>query len=159
MTVNISKVVVRTATGMEKSLADYAGKVLLIVNVASRCGFTPQYSGLQELQDTYLNKGLVVLGFPCNDFGAQEPGSLEEIQAFCKTNYGVNFEIFDKVSAKGTTTEPYTTLNKTEPSGDVSWNFEKFLVDKNGEVISRFKSDVDPKSLELKNAIDNAINL
>ena len=158
MAPNISAVSVNTPDGANKSLGSYSGKVLLIVNVASRCGFTRQYSGLQALQDSYGAQGLEVLGFPCNDFGGQEPGSLEEIKSFCSTTYNASFELFDKVHATGSTTEPYTTLNKTEPSGDVAWNFEKFLVGKDGTVIARFKSGVEPDSDELKNAIESALN-
>ncbi len=158
MAPNISNVSVSTPDGTEKSLGSYAGKVLLIVNVASRCGFTRQYSGLQALQDNYGSKGLQVLGFPCNDFGGQEPGTLDEIKNFCATTYNANFELFNKVHATGSTTEPYTTLNQTEPSGDVAWNFEKFLVGKDGTVIARFKSGVEPDSDELKGAIESALS-
>ena len=158
MAPNISNVSVSTPDGTDKSLGSYSGKVLLIVNVASRCGFTRQYSGLQALQDSYGSKGLEVLGFPCNDFGGQEPGTLEEIKNFCSTSYNANFELFNKVHATGSTTEPYTTLNQTEPSGDVAWNFEKFLVDKDGTVIARFKSGVEPDSDELKGAIESALS-
>ena len=155
MTINISNVSVLTADGSQKSLGDYAGRVLLIVNVASRCGFTKQYAGLQALNEAYSAKGLAVLGFPCNDFGGQEPGSLDEIKSFCSSTYGADFELFEKVHAKGSTTEPYTTLNQMEPAGDVEWNFEKFLVSKNGEVIARFKSGVTPD--DLKSAIEAAL--
>ena len=147
MTISISNVSVLSADGSEKSLGDYAGRVLLIVNVASRCGFTRQYSGLQQLQDRFGDQGLSVLGFPCNDFGGQEPGSLPEIQSFCSTTYGASFELFGKVHAMGSTTEPFTTLNRMEPAGDVGWNFEKFLVGKDGTVIERFKSGVEPEQL------------
>ena len=155
MSLSISNVVVKSATGTDKALSDYAGKVLLIVNVASRCGFTKQYAGLQALNEAYAAKGLAVLGFPCNDFGAQEPGTLEEIKSFCSTTYGADFELFEKVHAKGSTTEPYTTLNQMEPSGDVEWNFEKFLVGKDGTVIARFKSGVTPE--DLTSAIEAAL--
>ena len=155
MSLSISNVVVKSATGTDKALSDYAGKVLLIVNVASRCGFTKQYAGLQALNEAYSAKGLAVLGFPCNDFGSQEPGTLDEIKSFCSTTYGADFELFDKVHAKGSTTEPYTTLNQMEPSGDVEWNFEKFLVGKDGTVIARFKSGVTPE--DLKAAIEEAL--
>jgi glutathione peroxidase len=157
MTQSVSGVSVRSADGSNKSLGDYAGNVLLIVNVASRCGFTKQYAGLEALNQSYGAKGLKVLGFPCNDFGAQEPGTLEEIKSFCSTTYGASFELFDKVHATGSTTEPYTTLNQTEPAGDVAWNFEKFLVGKDGTVIARFKSGVEPESAELKTAIESAL--
>ena len=155
MTINISGVSVTSPDGTTKSLGDYAGKVLLIVNVASKCGFTKQYAGLQALNEAYASKGLAVLGFPCNDFGAQEPGTLDEIKSFCSATYGADFELFDKVNAKGSTTEPYTTLNQMHPAGDVEWNFEKFLVGKNGTVIARFKSGVTPE--DLKSAIEEAL--
>ena len=157
MTINVSDVQVRTPDGSQKCLGDYAGNVVLIVNVASRCGFTKQYAGLQALQDSYGSKGLSVLGFPCNDFGGQEPGTLDEIKSFCSTTYGASFELFDKVHAMGGTTEPYTTWNQMEPAGDVAWNFEKFLVGKNGDVIGRFKSGVDPDDADLKEAIEAAL--
>ena len=157
MAQSVSGVSVRSADGSNKSLGDYAGNVLLIVNVASRCGFTKQYAGLEALNQSYGAKGLKVLGFPCNDFGAQEPGTLEEIKSFCSTTYSASFELFDKVHATGSTTEPYTTLNKTEPAGDVAWNFEKFLVGKDGTVIARFKSGVEPECAELKTAIEAAL--
>ena len=147
ISISISNVSVLSADGSEKSLGDYAGRVLLIVNVASRCGFTRQYSGLQQLQERFGDQGLSVLGFPCNDFGGQEPGSLPEIQSFCSTTYGASFELFGKVHAMGSTTEPFTTLNRMEPAGDVCWNFEKFLVGKDGTVIERFKSGVEPEQL------------
>ena len=147
----------RDAKGGERKLGDWTGQVLLIVNVASRCGFTRQYAGLQALQDSYGPQGFAVLGFPCNDFGAQEPGSLEEIQQFCSTTYGANFELFDKVHATGAKTEPYTTLTQTEPAGDVAWNFEKFLIGKDGTVLARFKSDVAPDASELTTAIETAL--
>ena len=155
--VNVTDVVVRDARGVEKRLGEWAGQVLLIVNVASRCGFTRQYAGLQALQDTYGPQGLVVLGFPCNDFGAQEPGTLPEIQQFCSSTYGATFTLFDKVHATGATTEPYTTLTKAEPAGDVAWNFEKFLVGRDGTVIARFKSNVEPDGAPLTAAIEAAL--
>ena len=158
MTVNVTQVVVITENGSQKRLGDYKGKVLLIVNVASRCGFTKQYSGLQKLQDTYAGKGLQVLGFPCNDFGGQEPGTLDEIKEFCSSTFNANFPLFEKVHAKGQTTEPFTTLNKSEPAGDVEWNFEKFLINKQGTVIRRFKSSIEPNNDELIQAIEIALN-
>jgi len=157
MTVNVSEISVRDAQGGERRLGEWAGQVLLIVNVASRCGFTRQYAGLQKLQDTYGSQGLTVLGFPCNDFGAQEPGSLAEIQQFCSTTYGASFPLFDKVHATGAKTEPYTTLTQAEPAGDVAWNFEKFLVGKDGTVLARFKSGVEPDNSELTQAIEAAL--
>jgi len=145
---------VRDAQGGTRSLGDWAGKVLLVVNVASRCGFTRQYAGLQALQDSYGPQGLAVLGIPCNDFGAQEPGSLPEIQQFCATTYGANFTLLDKVTMAE---EPYTTLTQAEPAGAVAWNFEKFLIGKDGTVLARFKSNVEPDSAELKSAIEAAL--
>jgi glutathione peroxidase len=155
--VNVSEVLVRSASGESRPLSDWAGQVLLIVNVASRCGFTRQYAGLQTLQDNYGPKGLTVLGFPCNDFGGQEPGSLEEIKAFCSTTYGASFTLLDKVHATGATTEPYTTLNQVEPAGPVAWNFEKFLVGRDGTVLARYGSRVEPDAAELTSAIEAAL--
>jgi glutathione peroxidase len=157
MSVTVTDVVIRDAAGQERRLGDWNGQVLLIVNVASRCGFTRQYAGLQALQDSYGPQGFAVLGFPCNDFGAQEPGSLPEIREFCSLTYGASFELFDKVHASGATTEPYTTLTRVEPAGDVAWNFEKFLIGRNGAVLARFKSNVEPDSAELKGAIEAAL--
>jgi glutathione peroxidase len=145
---NISDIAVKTITGEDKKLSDYAGKVLLIVNVASRCGYTGQYKGLEALNQQYQGRGLQVLGFPCNDFGAQEPGSNEEIATFCDRNYGVTFDLFDKVAILGASKHPlYSALTATAPAGDVKWNFEKFLVNKNGEVVGRFGSSATPESL------------
>ena len=157
MAINVSDVAVRDAQGTERKLGDWGGKVVLIVNVASRCGFTRQYAGLQKLQDSYGPQGFAVLGFPCNDFGAQEPGTLPEIQQFCSTTYGASFELFDKVHATGAKTEPYTTLTQVEPAGDVAWNFEKFLIGKDGTVLGRFKSGIEPDSAELTGAIEAAL--
>lgn len=153
---NISDISVKTIDGKEEKFADYQGNVLLIVNVASYCGYTPQYKGLEQLNKDYRDKGLRVMGFPCNDFGAQEPGSNEEIAQFCETNYGVDFDLYDKVHAKGAEQHPlYKTLTSSvEPQGDVAWNFEKFLVDKQGNVVARYKSGVTPTSPELVGAIE-----
>ncbi len=153
MSVNISKVQVYTAENQSLTLNHYKNNVLLIVNVASKCGFTKQYEGLKNLQNLYGSKGFKVLGFPCNDFGNQEPGTIEEIKQFCSISYQTNFQLFQKVHAMGKTTEPYTTLNKTHPSGDVAWNFEKFLINKDGEVVKRFKSNIEPESTEIQEAI------
>ncbi|MCP9775710.1 glutathione peroxidase [Cyanobium sp. WAJ14-Wanaka] len=152
--VSVSDVAVRDAQGAERKLGEWGGKVLLIVNVASRCGFTRQYAGLQGLQESYGPQGFEVLGFPCNDFGAQEPGTMAEIQQFCSTTYGANFSLFEKVEM---TDEPYTTLTKAEPAGAVAWNFEKFLIGKDGSVLGRYKSNVEPDSAELKAAIEAAL--
>jgi len=157
MSVNVSDVVVTTASGAPQRLGDLAGQVLLVVNVASRCGFTAQYEGLQKLQETYADRGFSVLAFPCNDFGGQEPGELEEIKTFCSTNYGVTFPLYAKVHASGATTAPYDTLTQVEPAGDVAWNFEKFLIGRDGTVIKRFKSAVKPQDQELVGAIEDAL--
>ena len=154
MAVNVSSVSVTNAAGEAQTLGSFAGQVVLVVNVASRCGFTRQYAGLEALQQRYGAQGFSVLGFPCNDFGAQEPGTLEEIQAFCSSTYGASFPLFDKVTMAE---EPYTSLTQSEPAGPVAWNFEKFLVGKDGSVIARFKSGVEPDSAELKAAIESAL--
>ena len=154
MSVSVSDVVVSTATGDQQRLGELDGQVRLIVNVASRCGFTRQYAGLQSLQESYGPKGFSVLAFPCNDFGAQEPGSLAEIQQFCSTTYGVTFPIYAKVAISAA---PFDTLVQSAPAGPVAWNFEKFLVGKDGTVIARFKSGVEPESAELKGAIEAAL--
>ena len=158
MEVIVKNTTVITADGSTKKLGEYSGNVLLIVNVASYCGNTAQYEGLQKLHDLYSEKGFKVLAFPCNDFGNQEPDSLSEIKDFCSTKFGVKFEIMGKIHAKGNTTEPYTTLNKVEPRGDVEWNFEKFLIDKDSNVIARFKPNVKPFDDNLIAAIEVAID-
>ena len=153
---NISDIAVKNIEGKSTTFADYQGPVLLIVNVASYCGYTPQYKGLEQLNQDYREKGLRVLGFPCNDFGAQEPGTNEEIAKFCETSYGVSFDMMDKVHAKGSEQHPlYQTLtNSIEPKGDVAWNFEKFLISKQGDVVARFGSGVAPTSAELIQAVE-----
>ena len=158
MTIDVSNTEIVTSEGKSLKLGDFSGQVLLIVNVASYCGFTIQYEDLQTLHEKYSEKGLKILAFPCNNFGNQEPDSLDQIQSFCSSKFNVKFEIFDKVKAKGETTEPYTTLNKTEPSGDVEWNFEKFLIGKDSKVIARFKSGVKPLDENLVAAIEVALD-
>jgi glutathione peroxidase len=157
MPLSVTDVVVRDAGGLERRLGEWNGQVLLIVNVASRCGFTRQYAGLQVLQERFADRGFAVLGFPCNDFGGQEPGTLPEIQQFCSTTYGASFQLFDKVHATGSKTAPYDTLTQAEPAGDVAWNFEKFLIGKDGTVLARFKSNVEPDGAELAAAIEQAL--
>jgi glutathione peroxidase len=158
MAINVSDIAVTTIDGSAKTLGDYSGKVLLIVNVASYCGYTNQYSGLEELNAKYKDQGLQVMGFPCNDFGAQEPDSTDKIAKFCSTSYGVTFDLFDKVHAKGAEQHPlYAKLTQHAPGGDVGWNFEKFLVGKTGDVIARYKSGVTPTSAELTGAIEAAL--
>ena len=158
MLINVQNTSVITGDGKEKSLGEYSENVVLIVNVASYCGNTAQYKDLQKLYKKYSKSGLRILAFPCNDFGNQEPDSLSEIKSFCSTKYGVEFEIMEKVHAKGNTTEPYTTLNKVEPQGDVEWNFEKFLIGKDCNVIARFKPNVQPFDDNLIAAIEVALD-
>jgi len=144
--------------GQEVKLSEYKGKVVLIVNVASRCGFTRQYEGLQKLFSDYSGEGLVILGFPCNDFGQQEPGAEAEIKKFCSLNYGVTFPMFSKVKVVGPQKHQlYDFLVSSTGGEDVGWNFEKFLVDKNGSVVGRFDSNVKPSDQELIKAIEKAI--
>ncbi len=142
-----------TLSGQTASLADYRGKVLLIVNTASKCGFTPQYKGLEALHEAYKDQGLVVLGFPCNQFGAQEPGSADEIGAFCEKNYGVTFQLFEKVDVNGDNAHPlFDFLKKNAPgvlgTESIKWNFTKFLVGKDGNVYDRYASTTAPESMK-----------
>jgi glutathione peroxidase len=145
--------------GKAIDLSRYQGRVVLMVNVASQCGYTPQYAGLEELHKKYMAKGLSILGFPANDFGAQEPGTNGEIAQFCKQNYGVEFDMFSKIVVKGSGQAPLYKYLTSHPKfrGEVDWNFEKFLVGRNGEVIARFKSDIEPDSREMVNAIEGAL--
>lgn len=145
--------------GKSVDLSRYRGKVVLIVNVASQCGFTPQYKGLQALHERFAKDGLVILGFPANNFGQQEPGSDEEIGTFCRSKYGVAFDMFSKVSVKGDDQCPlyrFLTSAETDPrfAGPVKWNFEKFLVGRNGEVAARFSSKVKPDTGPLVEAVE-----
>ncbi len=138
--------------GRTVCLADFRGRVLLIVNTASKCGFTPQYAGLEELFRAYKDRGLEVLGFPCNQFGAQEPGSAEEIGAFCEKNYGVSFPVFAKIDVNGEFAHPLYRFLKGEKSGifgteAIKWNFTKFLVDRQGKVVERYGPSTEPKAL------------
>jgi glutathione peroxidase len=146
-----------TIDGQDKSLADYKGNVLLIVNVASQCGLTPQYKGLEALHRAYRERGLRVLGFPANEFGRQEPGTDDEIKTFCETNYGVDFDLFSKVVVKGPGIHPLFAHLTSATGGDIKWNFNKFLVGKNGEILARFEPPVEPESAEVKQAIEKAL--
>ncbi|MGB9695763.1 MAG: glutathione peroxidase [Ignavibacteria bacterium] len=158
--ININSISVKTSDGSERSLSYYNGKVLLIVNVASYCGYTPQYAELQKIYEIYKPRGFEILAFPCNDFGNQEPGTLEEIKTFCQSKYNVTFEIFDKVTILGPNkSELYTKLVKYPPEGDISWNFEKFIVDKKGNVVARFKSKIKPDSPEITNIIEAQLKI
>ncbi len=173
-------------TGEATSLADFQGKVLLLVNVASKCGLTPQYEGLEKLYQTYKSRGFEILGFPANDFAGQEPGSNQEIQNFCSTSFSVTFPLFEKISVTGPDAHPlYQFLTKAQPSAQINdsgfranldsylattgpgivtnpepgilWNFEKFLVDRSGEVIARFAPDMQPEDPRLTSAIEAAL--
>ncbi len=144
---------VKTVDGKDLSLAEFKGKVLLVVNVASRCGFTPQYTGLESLYQKYRDQGFSVLGFPCNQFGAQEPGNEAEIKNFCSTQYNVTFPLFSKVEVNGAQTHPLYTFLKSEAKGllgseMIKWNFTKFLIDGEGRVVQRFAPNVEPSAIE-----------
>ena len=152
----------KSIDGQQRALRDYAGKVVLVVNVASRCGLTPQYARLEELYGKYKDRGLEVVGFPCNQFGGQEPGTEAEIQSFCTTRYAVTFPLFSKVEVNGAGRHPiyeFLTSQPTRPDGpgDIRWNFAKFLVGKQGEVAARFAPPVDPLAPELIEAIERAL--
>lgn len=180
-TAAIQEIPLRRIDGTPTRLADFAGNVLLLVNVASKCGLTPQYEGLEKLYERYRERGLVVLGFPANEFGAQEPGTNEEILAFCTSTYGVQFPMFEKIVVKGEGIHPlYETLIRAQPRAedfgdesfrkrleqygirqesprDVLWNFEKFLVDRQGNVIGRFAPHIGPDHPRLLEAIEAAL--
>jgi glutathione peroxidase len=150
---NVHDFTVALPGGKSQSLSDYAGKVLLVVNTASKCGFTPQYKGLEELNRKYADKGLVVLGFPCNQFGSQEPGDEAEIQNFCSLAYDVSFPVAAKIDVNGSNADPLWTHLKSKQSGllgsrGIKWNFTKFLIDGKGDVVGRYAPTVTPASLE-----------
>ncbi len=150
--VSIYQFSAETINGEQKSLEDFKGNVLLIVNTASECGFTPQFEGLQALYEAYQKDGFEVLGFPCNQFGNQDPGSSEEINSFCKKNYGVTFPMFQKVDVKGTTAHPLFQYLTAEAKGlltkEIKWNFTKFLIDQNGNAIKRYAPQTTPDRLK-----------
>jgi glutathione peroxidase len=178
MSASVLDIPVKKITGEDTSLAEFKGHVLLVVNVASKCGLTPQYEGLEKIYEQYKGQGLVVAGFPANDFKAQEPGTNEEIQTFCTTNYGVKFPLFDKITVVGPEKHPlYKALIAEQPKAvsvsavpfreklkgygidgnpdpEVLWNFEKFLVSRSGKVVERFAPDTQPDAPELKAAIE-----
>ena len=146
--------------GKSTSLKAYKGKVLLIVNVASHCGYTPQYAGLEALYEKYKGKGFAVLGFPCNQFGGQEPGTNEEIKQFCSSKYQVMFPLFDKIEVNGPNRHPlYLALAGKDASfpGDIKWNFSKFLIGRDGKILKRFESAAKPDSAELTQALESAL--
>lgn len=152
----------KTLRGERTSLAEQRGKALLIVNVASQCGLTPQYAGLERLHERYADRGFSVLGFPCNQFLGQEPGTAEEIETFCSTTYGVTFPLFEKIEVNGEGRHPlYAELTRAADdegkAGDIQWNFEKFLVSPDGAVVRRFRPTVDPEAPEVVEAIEQAL--
>jgi glutathione peroxidase len=160
--VTVHDIPVKTLSGQDASLGDLAGNTLLVVNVASKCGLTPQYEGLQRLHERFSERGFAVVGFPCNQFGGQEPGSPEEIQEFCTVNYGVSFPIFEKIEVNGPGRHPLYTELTTAPdaageAGDIQWNFEKFLVDPDGAVIARFRPLTGPEDPALVSAIEASL--
>jgi glutathione peroxidase len=149
----------QTITGEPKTLSDFHGQVLLLVNVASECGYTYQYEGLEKLYETYKDRGLVVIGFPANNFGAQEPGTNAEIATFCKTKYSVTFPMMSKISVKGDDIHPLYAYLRTQPDStfDLSWNFNKFLIDRHGKVVARFNQKVKPEDSALVSPIEQLL--
>jgi glutathione peroxidase len=150
---------IHSLDGSDADLSDYSDKVALLVNVASKCGLTPQYEGLQKLQDTYGERGFTVLGFPCNQFLEQEPGTADEIQEFCSVNYGVTFPLYEKIEVNGDKRHPlYAELTEASDAegaaGDIQWTFEKFLLSPDGEVVARFRPTVEPEAAEITEAIE-----
>ena len=157
---NIRGIIVKDMDGKDVNLSDYKGKVLLIVNVASKCGNTPQYAGLEKLYEKYKSQGFEILGFPCNDFGGQEPGTNAEIKKFCTSTYNVSFKLFNKIKVLGKNRAPlYNRLinNSVTKTGDVKWNFEKFLIDRNGNIVARFGNKVQPESEGVVSAIEKEL--
>ena len=157
---NIKQIIVKDINGKSVNLSDYKGKVLLIVNVASYCDYTKQYAGLEEIYKKYKDKGFEILAFPCNQFGEQEPGTNDEIKNFCSSKFDVTFKLFDKIDVNGKDKSPlYSILTDNEVTGkaDIKWNFEKFLIDKNGNVVARYTSKVEPNSEELISVIEKEI--
>ena len=162
MSTAIYDAAVSTLGGTPADLHAYEGQVVLVVNTASQCGLTPQYAGLQRLQERFADRGFTVLAFPCNQFGRQEPGSADEIRAFCSARFGVTFPVFDKIEVNGPDRHPlYASLTQVPDAdggaGDVQWNFEKFLVSPGGGTVQRFRPQVEPESAELVTAIEKAL--
>lgn len=160
MDANIFNFTVKNIDKKDVKLSDYEGKVLLIVNVASKCGYTPQYKGLEAIYEKYRKDGFEILAFPCNDFGKQEPGTNEEIKEFCSATYSVTFPLFNKIKVLGDEKEPlYKMLTDNDVTGksDIKWNFEKFLIDKKGNVVNRFRSAIKPESKEIITAIETEL--
>lgn len=158
---DLNNITLTTIDGDETTFGEFAGKAVMVVNVASKCGFTPQYAGLEKLYEQYGDRGLTILGFPCNQFLSQEPGSAQDIKEFCSLNFGVTFPLFDKVKVNGKNSHPLFKKLTSVPdaqgsAGKVKWNFEKFLIAPDGEV-KRFRSAVNPDAPELIDAIENAL--
>jgi glutathione peroxidase len=152
----------KNSKGQDVKLEEFRGKVVMLVNVASKCGYTPQYDGLQKIYERYREQGFTVLGFPANNFGAQEPGTDEQIQEFCRINYGVTFPVFSKISVKGDDKHPlykYLTERETNPAfaGEIKWNFNKFLVGRDGRILARFDSADKPEDAKVTQAIEQAL--
>jgi len=157
---NINDITVLDMSNKEVKLSDYNGKVLMIVNVASECGSTPQYKGLEEIYKEYNPQGFEILAFPCNDFGGQEPGTNEQIQNFCSSKFGVTFKLFDKIKVLGDEKSPlYERLinNSVTEKGDIKWNFEKFIISKEAKIVNRFRTKVEPTSDEVITAIEREL--
>lgn len=157
---NINDITVLDMNNNKIKLSDYNGKVLMIVNVASECGYTKQYAGLQKIYEKYNPKGFEILAFPCNDFGGQEPGTNEQIQNFCSSKFGVTFKLFDKIKVLGDEKSPlYDRLinNNVTENGDVKWNFEKFIISKDGKIVARFRTKVEPASDEVISVIEGEL--
>jgi glutathione peroxidase len=160
LTDNINDITVLDMNNKEVNLSSYNGTVLLIVNVASECGNTPQYAGLEDIYKKFQPQGFEILAFPCNDFGGQEPGTNEEIKTFCSSNYGITFKLFDKIKVLGPDKSPlYAVLtdNNVTYKGDVKWNFEKFLISREGKIVARFGNKVQPTSDEVVSAIESQL--
>jgi glutathione peroxidase len=160
--VSVHDIDVQTLAGQPATLGDFAGSAVLVVNVASKCGLTPQYEGLQRLYDRFSDRGFTVAGFPCNQFGAQEPGTADEIREFCTANYGITFPMFAKLDVNGSDRHPlYVELTAVPDAegkaGDIQWNFEKFLVGPDGAIIARFRPLIDPEAPELVAAIEASL--
>ncbi len=160
---SVHDIELKTLSGEPATLGDYAGSAILVVNVASQCGLTPQYTSLQRLQDRFGGRGFTVAGFPCNQFGAQEPGTADEIGEFCSVNYGVTFPMFAKIDVNGAGRHPlYAELEQTPDAegqaGDVQWNFEKFLIGKDGSVLARFRPMTEPEAPEVVDAIEASLS-
>jgi glutathione peroxidase len=154
---NVHEFTLNSIDGKPAPLSAYQGKVVLIVNVASRCGFTPQYAGLEALYEKYKDRGFVILGFPANNFGGQEPGTNEEIKTFCSTKYNVTFPMYSKISVKGEDKAPLYQFLTDATGSEIQWNFTKFLVDKDGKVVARFEPKVTPESPDVAAAIEKAL--